>query len=85
MGTGQIRNPTLGGGSWEPRFLRDVDAARCTGCGFCVKICPAGVFIQKSEGKALLVADATRCWGCSVCERMCKARAIRCISPGEQQ
>lgn len=85
MGTGQIRNPTRGGGSWEPRFLRDVDALRCTGCGFCVKICPAGVFVQDSAGNVPPAANAALCWGCSVCERMCKTHAIRCVSPGELQ
>ncbi|HEY9071057.1 MAG TPA: 4Fe-4S binding protein [Candidatus Ozemobacteraceae bacterium] len=79
MKTGQRQNPTRGGGVWEPRFLATLDAVRCTGCGFCQKVCPAAVFEPMPAGRAVPGLHLDLCWGCTVCERMCKDGALRCL------
>jgi len=83
MDKAQLRNPTRGGGVWEPRFLAGIDPARCTGCGFCVKVCPADVFLRQRAADSMPDTDPGGCWGCTVCERMCKDGAIRCVPAGE--
>ncbi|MBF0499182.1 MAG: 4Fe-4S binding protein [Candidatus Riflebacteria bacterium] len=78
MSGSRLVNRTRGGGSWSPRFVSTLDANACTRCGFCVKLCPAEVFVRSTDG-AFTVASADACWGCSLCERLCKDKAIRCL------
>ena len=49
------------------------DSARCTGCGACVEVCPAGA-IALADGKALV--DEAKCTGCRVCIEACPEEAI---------
>ncbi|HNW35594.1 MAG TPA: ferredoxin family protein [Candidatus Ozemobacteraceae bacterium] len=74
----RLQNPTRGGGVWEPRFLTGIDPSRCTGCGFCLKVCPAGVFHGPCSPDSVPEVHLERCWGCTICERMCKDGAITC-------
>lgn len=76
-------NPTAGGGFWRPRFVRVHDRERCTGCGFCRKVCPAGVFAPTADNEpGIEMRHPEQCWGCTVCARMCKAQAL-CLDPEE--
>jgi Pyruvate/2-oxoacid:ferredoxin oxidoreductase delta subunit len=55
--------------------VAEVDAAKCKGCGLCVKVC-AFKAVSLVDGKAVI--DYEKCKGCSVCVSKCtrKARAL---------
>ena len=57
-----------------------IDAERCTGCGLCVEICPAGTISLQGE-KAVVTGD--RSLSCGHCAAVCPAEAItvRAIDP----
>lgn len=52
---------------------KHVDAARCTTCGLCVKVCPYNAV--KLEGE-IPVFDEQKCYGCWACYNHCPERAI---------
>ncbi|RCK79853.1 MAG: 4Fe-4S ferredoxin, nitrogenase-associated [Candidatus Ozemobacter sibiricus] len=72
-----LRNLTKGGKTWIPRFIDTLDRRVCTRCGFCPKVCPAGVLHRVDDGE-VVIASPEDCRGCEVCERTCKVGAIRC-------
>ncbi|MFH0880361.1 MAG: mercury methylation ferredoxin HgcB [Lentisphaerota bacterium] len=51
-----------------------LDAAKCTGCGLCMTVCPHGVFSIKERKAHILDRDA--CIECGACARNCLAGAI---------
>lgn len=55
------------------------DAAKCTGCGMCVEICPHRVF-QMENGRAIL-RDRDACMECGACARNCAFTAVS-VRPG---
>jgi len=57
-----------------------VDAARCTGCGACVEVCPVGA-IALVGGKARV--DEEMCIGCEACVDACPEGAIQPVAQGE--
>ncbi len=57
-----------------------VDSARCTGCGLCVEVCPAGA-ISMAAGKAHV--DQENCTGCAACAAECAVDAIQPVLQGE--
>jgi Fe-S-cluster-containing hydrogenase component 2 len=57
-----------------------VDAARCTGCGACVDVCPVGA-IALVGGKACV--DEEACIGCEACVVTCPEGAIQPVVQGE--
>jgi NAD-dependent dihydropyrimidine dehydrogenase PreA subunit len=57
-----------------------IDAMRCTGCGACLAICPAGAL--RLDGEVAQV-DPRACLGCGVCVPECPAQAI--AQPGVEQ
>lgn len=57
-----------------------VDAARCTGCSACAKVCPVGA-ITLVGGKARV--DEGACIGCEACVTTCPAGAIQPVVQGE--
>jgi Nif-specific ferredoxin III len=40
----EITGLTLGGGTWTPEFIMELDQTNCIGCGRCFKVCPRDVF-----------------------------------------
>ena len=58
-----------------------IDAERCTGCGRCVEVCPAGTLSLRG-GKAVVTGD--RSLSCGHCAAVCPADAITigAIDPG---
>jgi NAD-dependent dihydropyrimidine dehydrogenase PreA subunit len=50
------------------------DVTRCTGCGACVEVCPAGA-ITLVDGKARV--DEELCTGCGACVDACPEGAIQ--------
>jgi ferredoxin len=57
-----------------------VDAARCTGCGACVEVCPAPA-MALVDGKARVDEDA--CIGCEACVDACPEDVIQPVVQGE--
>ena len=51
-----------GGGTWVPRFVVDLDAAKCIGCGRCFRVCGRDVLqlvgIDEDGGRIALDPDA---------------------------
>lgn len=47
---------------------------KCSGCGKCVEICPAGAISMKN-GKASI--DLKKCAGCLACVTLCPQKAIK--------
>ncbi|MBI4803335.1 MAG: 4Fe-4S dicluster domain-containing protein [Elusimicrobia bacterium] len=61
------------------RYLKGVatlklDAARCTGCGMCVNVCPHAVF--RLENRKAIITDADLCMECGACALNCPVQAI---------
>ncbi len=55
----------------------EVDLLKCTGCGRCVDVCPAGA-MQVVAGHARV--DGTRCQGCEACVAACPEGALSVVS-----
>ena len=53
-----------------------LDEARCTGCGACVDVCPAGA-LTLAEGKAHL--DDALCRACEACIPACPVGALHAV------
>jgi ferredoxin len=51
-----------------------IDAARCTGCGLCVKVCPTGTLTM--QGQCAVVSRPDLCEYYGYCERICPTLAI---------
>ena len=54
------------------------DEARCTHCGACVTICPAGAFTRDSETQEIAF-DHNRCVLCGLCVRACPPHAMSIV------
>ncbi len=57
----------------------EVDAKKCTGCGFCADECPAGIFMLRSAPDGSRTAQASylsHCTGCGHCVAICPAGAV---------
>lgn len=63
----------------RPGWLPEVDPAKCTGCGWCVAVCPPHVLslhVAHWKKTSTLHAPA-QCTGCSDCAVVCPFHAIR--------
>jgi ferredoxin len=64
------------------RYLRNVatlelDAARCTGCGKCVEVCPHQVLrIEAGNGRKASILNKDRCMECGACAKNCPPAAV---------
>jgi len=56
-----------------------LDAARCTGCGDCVAVCPADCLAM--AGPRPWLPRPADCVACSACELVCPADAIALCDP----
>jgi len=52
------------------------DEARCTHCGACVTVCPAGVFSLEPKTRKVLF-NHNKCVVCGLCVKACPPRAMR--------
>ncbi|MGJ7506256.1 ATP-binding protein [Variovorax sp. GT1P44] len=70
--------PTTDGRPTRPGWRPDVDAARCTGCGWCVAACDLHLLSLEVVNwkKYSTFGDADRCTGCSDCAVKCPFHAI---------
>ena len=64
-----------------------VDAATCTRCGACVKICPADVLVMTDDGVKVSPASRFGCIACGHCMMVCPEGAVavrgRGVSPDD--
>jgi formate hydrogenlyase subunit 6/NADH:ubiquinone oxidoreductase subunit I len=58
----------------KPELIAD----KCTYCGECVKVCPAGViWFTEKKGEQTLSFSCCGCIFCARCEEVCKTGAIK--------
>lgn len=68
-----------------PKALPEIDAARCTGCGWCVGACPPHVLsLQVPPGppggrKRSVLHAPQDCTGCALCAVRCPFDVIRMV------
>jgi heterodisulfide reductase subunit A len=56
-----------------PGTVAYVDAAKCTGCGLCLQICPYGAISRDEKGFATI--NEVLCKGCGTCVASCRSGA----------
>jgi len=54
------------------------DESRCTHCGACVAICPAGAFIRNGD-TGEIAFDHNKCVLCGLCVKACPPRAMSIV------
>ncbi len=78
---------TLGGQTWTPKFVQEINQDKCIGCGRCFKACgrnvlslralnEEGEFVDDEDGdeierKVMTILNAINCIGCQACARVC--------------
>jgi len=55
----------------------EIDETLCTGCGACVKMCPAQILYIDNKTKTAKVTDDKACDRLAGCMRVCKVGAIK--------
>ena len=67
------------------KALPAIDPQRCTGCGWCIAVCPPHVLSLQVQGtepwgpKCSTLHDAPGCTGCALCAVRCPFDAIRMV------
>lgn len=63
------------------RALPEIAPDRCTGCGWCVAVCPPHMLSLHAEDgrKTSALDDAPGCTGCALCAVRCPFDAIRMV------
>lgn len=66
------------------RAIPAINLGRCTGCGWCVGVCPPHVLSLHGgkDGKVSVLDDADACTGCALCYVRCPFDAIRMVRRG---
>jgi len=77
---------TLGGKTWTPQFVQEINYGKCIGCGKCYKACGRNVLLlqamneegefvdedeEESERKVMTIVNPDNCIGCQACSRVC--------------
>ena len=62
----------------DRKALPAIDPARCTGCGWCVAVCPPHVLSLATTNwkKTSTLHDEPSCTGCALCAVKCPFDAI---------
>ena len=65
--------------------LPEVNPQRCTGCGWCVAVCPPHVLslhTPPGDRKRSVLHEPTGCTGCALCAVRCPFDAIAMVRMG---
>jgi ferredoxin len=54
----------------------EVNHDKCTGCGFCAKVCPADALFLESKHPQMRPPGVNECMGCGDCMAICPEGAI---------
>ncbi|MBC2715557.1 MAG: 4Fe-4S dicluster domain-containing protein [Desulfobacteraceae bacterium] len=54
----------------------EIDNDKCTGCGFCVKACPADALFMENKLSKMRPPGVNECMGCGDCVAICPEDAI---------
>ena len=63
--------------------LIDIDLEKCTGCGLCVKVCPADALFLEDKKPQMRPPGINECMGCGDCMPICAAAAITLVKGNE--
>ncbi len=61
--------------AWDRGQDMTRNEARCTSCGACITVCPAGAFEIQPETR-LVLFDNEKCVACGLCLKTCPPRAM---------
>lgn len=66
------------------KYLKNVstlklEAAKCSGCGRCLEVCPHSVFVLRESKSEIVHKD--RCMECGACVKNCPLKALE-VKPG---
>ncbi len=83
----QLTGLTVGGKTWTPQFVQEINQEKCIGCGRCFKACGRDVLLlralnedgefvedeedEESERKVMTIFNLDDCIGCQACARIC--------------
>ncbi len=83
----QLTGLTMGGKTWTPQFVQEINQEKCIGCGRCFKVCGRNVLLLKalnedgefvedeedeeSERKVMTIFNIDDCIGCQACAKIC--------------
>ena len=60
------------------QLFAKVDPNRCTGCLYCVDVCPKKAIKPITKGQRIVAfVEEAKCQGCGICEATCRSIAIR--------
>ena len=60
------------------QLFAKVDQIRCTGCLYCVDVCPKKAIKPITKGtRVVAFVDESKCQGCGICEGTCRSLAIQ--------
>ena len=62
---------------WRGETVAQIDAASCTGCGECAKLCPFEAIDAAARGPVRHIVE--NCWGCGICRTGCEPQAIKLV------
>jgi len=87
-----VEHLTRGGLPWVPKYLDEVNEAKCIGCGRCNKVCGHGVLGLKGltedgdecpiddeemERMVTTIVAKENCVGCNACGLVCGAKGAQ--------
>lgn len=67
--------------AWQERELPSLDERRCTGCGWCVAVCPTDCLAM--AGPLPWLPRSADCISCGACALACRPQALALVKPGE--
>ena len=57
----------------------EIDLEKCTGCGFCTKVCPAGALVLEDKKPKMVPLGINECMSCGDCMPICPVEAVTVV------